>query len=79
MKLPFSVVVDTPVKRLETVLYAKPLTVAFDPPVAVMVPLSIAVVPAIDEALCVVTVGIQALVVKDAEMAPNEVPPEFVA
>jgi hypothetical protein len=50
VKLPFSVVVDTPVERLEAVLYAKPLTVAFAPPVAVMVPLRVAVVPAIDEA-----------------------------
>ena len=49
--VPFSVVVATPVVKLELVPQAKPLTVAEAPPVAVMLPLRVAVVCPVTEAL----------------------------
>ena len=52
-----SVVVAITVARDESVPYAKPCSVASAPPVAVMLPLRVAVVAVTDEAAWVVTVG----------------------
>ena len=54
---PLAVVVERTVDNVESVPYAKPSVVAFVPPVAVMVPLNVLEVSAMEEAACVVTVG----------------------
>ena len=78
VKLPFSVVVETPLVRVELVPRANPLVVAFMPPVEVMFPLRVAVVWTMFVVAWVVTVGAQAVVVK-FKIAPNPVPPGLVA
>lgn len=60
-KEPLSVVV-APYDKL--VPYTKPRTVAFAPPVAVMVPLPVPVVAVIPEIACVVIVGAMAIVIE---------------
>ena len=55
-----------------------PSTVAFAPPVAVMVPFNVAVMELMLEAALVVTVGAHGLVVNVAS-EPVAVPEEFVA
>ena len=62
-----------------SVPHAKPRTVAFAPPVLVMLPLNVAEVCPTGLASEVVTVGIQALVVKGLEMGAVLVPIEFTA
>jgi hypothetical protein len=70
-KEPLSVVVETPVARLLSVLYAKPRVVAFEPPVDVMFPFSVAVVCVTEVGAWTVTVGaVQADVVNPAEIDP---------
>lgn len=80
-KLPDALVVATTVERFETVPYAKPRVVGVAPPVALMVPLAVAVVCVTDDAADVVTVGAvaQALVVNEDDIAPYPVPAELVA
>ena len=73
-----SVEVAITVVRVADVPYAKPDCVAFAPPVTVMLPFKVAVEVATGEAVEVVTVGAQALVVNVAS-DPYPVPWELVA
>ncbi len=63
-KSPVSVVVETLVSRLESVLMAKPRIVKFSPPVAVTSPLNVASVWVTPVAALVVIEGAQGSVVK---------------
>ena len=70
-KVPFSVVVAvSPPESVEAVPQAKPRTVALAPPVTVIFPFNVAEVWPTDEADWVVTVGTQADVVNEDEIAP---------
>ena len=73
------VVAVSPPESVETVPHAKPRTVGPAPPVAVMLPFRVAVVWPTEDADWVVTVGLHAVVVNEAEMAPRPVPMELVA
>ena len=64
-KLPFSVVVETPLVRVAFVPRANPLVVALGPPVEVMFPFNVADVWAIDVAAFVVTEGKAPVTVMD--------------
>jgi hypothetical protein len=76
-KLPDSVVVETPVTKEESVLYAKPLTVGLLPPVDDISPLSVAAVAVTPLAVLVVTVGSEVVVKFRLLLQP--VPVKFVA
>lgn len=76
---PLPVVVAMTVASAESVPYAKPETVTFAPPRAVMVPFRVAALPSTEEADCVVTVGGEQAEVVKVSMVPRPVPAELVA
>ena len=72
-KVPVSVVVETPVESVESVLYAKPRVVGGAPPIAVMLPNRLANDGESEFAESVVTVGAAATVIEFTVNVPDVV------